>query len=272
MAQTSDIIARVRSFLGDRGVPFRSVEIGDGQTNQYQLAVSVVEPTAFLVEWFHNNVPTVLNSPTDYVLDPVNSLVTLTNPIPAGDTIFMSGQAYSLYSDTDLTVKINDALALHTAGRTVQSRYRDINGFIRYTDIPITLINLPPVEEQLVAMLATIECFWELASDAATDIDITSAEGTFLPRTQRYRNLVDEINRLKGVYDDTANQLGVGMDRIEMFTLRRVSRTTGRLVPVYKDREFDDYTPYPQRQLPPIDHRNDDTSGIPNQANSSGWW
>ena len=271
MATNADIITRVRAYLGDRGVPFRSSETGDGRSDQYQIAASIVDSTSFTATRFHNNVPTVLVAGVDFVLDPNNALITLTaGPLALGDLLYMTGTTYSLFSDADITSRINDAVTLHTNGRFSQQRFRDVNGFIQYTDIPITLMNLPPVEDQLVAILATIECLWELTTDASTDIDITSAEGTFLPRTQRYRNLVAEIDRLKEVYDSTSNQLGVGMDRIEMFTLRRVSHTTGRLVPVYKDREYDDYSS-PQRLLPPIDHRNDDTSGIPNQA-TNGWW
>jgi hypothetical protein len=48
--------------------------------------------------------------------------------------------------------------------------------------------------------------------------------------------------------------LNVGLHRIEVSTLRRESRTTGRLVPLYVPREFDDYS-WPERILPPIDSR-----------------
>jgi len=35
-------------------------------------------------------------------------------------------------------------------------------------------------------------------------------------------------------------------------------------VPIYVDREYDDHS-YPTRQLPPIDKRYEDNSGIPSQ-------
>jgi hypothetical protein len=45
--------------------------------------------------------------------------------------------------------------------------------------------------------------------------------------------------------------LGLGLGALEIFRLRRVSLTTGRYVPVYTDREFDDPR-WPKRQFPPI--------------------
>jgi hypothetical protein len=47
--------------------------------------------------------------------------------------------------------------------------------------------------------------------------------------------------------------MNIGRYKIEMLTLRRVSKTTGRYVPIYIDREFDDWTIYPVRVFPPID-------------------
>jgi hypothetical protein len=61
--------------------------------------------------------------------------------------------------------------------------------------------------------------------------------------------------------------LGVGLYAIEVTNLRRVSRTTGRLVPLFREREYDDYT-LPERILPPIGpgHQNDDESGVPSHT------
>ena len=43
--------------------------------------------------------------------------------------------------------------------------------------------------------------------------------------------------------------------------MRRVSQTTGRLVPLFKNREYDDHR-WPSRKLPEIVSRNLDNSGI----------
>jgi hypothetical protein len=69
---------------------------------------------------------------------------------------------------------------------------------------------------------------------------------------------------------DYCNQLNVGMYRMETLNLRRTSKTTGRLVPLFKSREFDDHR-WPTRLTPPIDHRNDDYSGVPTPLWSPSW-
>jgi hypothetical protein len=44
-------------------------------------------------------------------------------------------------------------------------------------------------------------------------------------------------------YRKHANNLNIGPERIEQFSLRRTSRTTNRLVPLYKSKEIGDYGP-----------------------------
>jgi hypothetical protein len=43
----------------------------------------------------------------------------------------------------------------------------------------------------------------------------------------------------------------MGLSALEQYRLRRVAKMTGRYVPVYIDREFDDPRP-PERVYPPI--------------------
>ncbi|NIY68051.1 hypothetical protein SMALB_6129 [Streptomyces malaysiensis] len=196
----------------------------------------------------------------DYVLDSAEGRIVLINPayspLHHGQTLIVRGVSTGLFTDVDLEQYIGDAVKQHAYGRSLTTRYRDAHGFIRYDHKPIGLENLPAIEEPLVAYLAAINCLWTLATDAATDIDISTAEGTFVPRTQRYRQLMQHIGDattgLQGRYNALAQQLNVGLGRIEMFTARRVSRTTNRLVPVFVEREYDDSS-MPKRLLPPID-------------------
>jgi hypothetical protein len=155
-------------------------------------------------------------------------------------------------------------------GRTIQTRYRDSFNFIRYTDDPITLATLPPVEEPLLAYLAVINVLWTLATDAASDASISTAEGTSVDRAGRYRQLMEHIDSIQSRYNALAAQLNVGLARIEQFTLRRVSRTTNRLVPIFKEREYDDGA-HPQRLIPPIDEPDLDESGIPSPYMPGVW-
>lgn len=271
MALITDVIPRVRAYLGDRGEPFRTSFTGTGNVDRFELAVGIVDTTGLLVQRFHNNTPTTLVPTTDYVLaSDLQTITLVAGPLATGDVLFIQGNSYSLFTDADLTTIISDAMALHTNGRTIQTRSRDANGFIVFSEIPVMLANLPDIEVQLVAILATIEAFWQLSSDAATDIDIQTSEGTFVPRTQRHIHILQQIDMLTERYEELCALLGIGLYRIEVSTLRRTSKTTNRLIPVYKPREYDDNNP-PQRELPHIDSRDEDTSGIPSPA-TGGWW
>ena len=74
---------------------------------------------------------------------------------------------------------------------------------------------------------------------------------------------IDTPGAYPGVGAEERNQSeAIARNLFEMSTLRRVSRLNNRLVPVFEDREYDDYQ-LPIRLLPPIDARNEDESGIP---------
>jgi hypothetical protein len=268
---TQSIISRVRIELGDTGAPFSDSFLGTGLVSQYDLTdfnIWNVNAT-----WIRNQTPQLLVPNTDYVLNTQEGRIFLIGapaPLPQGDNLIVSGLAGGMFSDDELTMFINDAVLQHTLGRTQKSRFKDSYGFIRYVDVPLDLGNLPDVEGVLIALRASIEALWALATDASTDIDISSADGTTVPRSERYRQLRQQIDGMTDRYNQLCNMLNVGLNRIEMSKIRRVSRTTNRLVPIFKDREYDDYT-LPQRQLPPIDAQNPDTSNIPSPIFGGMW-
>jgi hypothetical protein len=211
-----------------------------------------------------NNTPTVYWRPDIvYTLDSVSGKITTNTPIPNNSTFMVSGQAWGMFTDLELNNIIYDAARKHCQGQTITQRYRTADhGFIDYRDTPKDLGNLPKQEEDLVVKLADIECLWVLATDSVTDVNLQTAEGTVVDRSSRYQQIMEHITALTAWYNDMCAQWNVGMQRIESLTVRRVSRTTGRLVPVFRDREYDDHR-YPQRELPQIDRRDEDTSGVP---------
>ena len=73
---------------------------------------------------------------------------------------------------------------------------------------------------------------------------------------------MNQISAMTDRYQEFCGQLNVGVFRMETLQLRRTSQTTGRLVPIFEPREYDDPR-WPQRELPPIDKRNVDNSGNP---------
>lgn len=265
MATADAIITRIRSEIGDFGSPFRDDFTGGGELSAYDLSETNVLASTISVSLVENGEATELAQDTDYQVDSREGRVVLLGsrgPLRFGQSLIVQGSSQGMFSDDELGMYVNDALAQHAYGRTIQTRYRDSYGFIRYTDDAITLATLPPVEEPLLAYLAVVNVLWTLATDAASDASISTAEGTSVDRSTRYRQLMEHIDSIQGRYNSLAAQLNVGLGRIEQLTLRRVSRTTNRLVPIFKDREYDD-AGYPERLIPPIDEPNMDESGIP---------
>lgn len=206
-----------------------------------------------------------------FAIDPEIGQVFLAVPVPLNGTLIIAGQAWSLFSDQELATICMDSVRQHTYAQEIEERYRDARGFIDYREEMKTLRNLPAIEEPLVEMLSTINCFWALSNDAASDSNVQTAEGTVIDRATRYRQLMEQIQALTARYMDYCGQLNVGLYRSETLPLRRVSRTTGRLVPLFKDREYDDHR-WPVRMIPPVDHRYDDNSGIPSPLGGYGYW
>lgn len=272
MADMTDLICRVRGELGDRLLPFRDTIRGTGDVSQYDLSAQNITTTDLSLVTVAGTTQTVLNTPADYVLDDVNGIVDLTTPLPLNTLLLVSGNSYSLFSDDELTQKVTDALAQHTRGRTISVRYMNPEGFIRYDERPVDVSNLPTEEELLVVLLATVEALWTLSTDAATDINVETSDGTHVDRGQRFEQLQTQIAATTDRYQMLSEKMGVGLFTIQVGNLRRVSRTTNRLVPLFREQEYDDYS-LPKRILPPIGptHEDDDESGIPSQT-MYGYW
>lgn len=258
----SDAIGRVRRDIGDPLQNFRTTTTGDGLITWFDLPRQNVDPATLVVELNNGSTITTLHTPADYTLDSVNGQLALSSPVPSGSMLQVIGNSWSLFTDQELTDIINESVYQHVFGQSITERFRDNFGGITYRDTRVTLANLPVMQEPLVSTLAEINALWVLATDAATDVNIQTAEGTTVDRSARYSQLMGHIQSLTERYQEFCGQLNVGMYRMETLNLRRVSRTTGRLVPIFVDREYDDHR-YPLRELPPIDKRDVDNSGIP---------
>jgi len=267
-----DVIARVRAELGDLPTPFRDSFGGVGEVGEFDLSESSIAQAQ--VTYVLGGVTTTLVQDRDYNLLQEEGRVLLLgayNPLPDNATLIVTGTATGMFSDAELEVFVDEAVLMHCKDRRLTSRNRDSNGFIHYVETPMTLATLPEIEMLPLSLLATVNALWAMATDASSDIDISTAEGTQVHRGQRFAQLMSMIDAVSARYKELCEQLNVGFYRIEMGNLRRVSRTTGRLIPLYKEREYDDYS-LPQRLLPEVDHRDDDTSDIPDPGTAGGWW
>lgn len=271
MADRAQIIARVRTELGDFGSSFRDVFLGTAELDSYDLSVINVSSVAVTAK--AGAVTTALSSPAHYSLDSRAGRILLAGayaPLPDATTLTVTGSNFGMFSDDDLDHLMTEAVLLHSKGRTIRTRYRDPHGFIRFSDEPLTLESLPAEEDLPLALLVTVNCLWVLATDASGTTDVDTSDGTHVDRRGRYEQLIHQIGLVEERYREICANLGVGLERIEMFDLRRVSRTTGRLVPIFKAQEYDDYS-LPVRKIPPVDSRFEDGSNIPSIA-YWGWW
>lgn len=262
--EAEELVRRTRIELGDPRQIFRSTMMCDGVVAWFNLPKENIAGDDFSADIIPpgGGPLQTLEHGTDYILHTQEGQVQLTAPPRANSQVLFTGSSYSLFTDDDMTDYLRDAITWHCYNRSMRERYRTPQGFITYRDTPMGLDNLPPVEEPLLAMRATVNLLWVLATDSSSDVNVQTAEGTVIDRGQRYSQIMGQIQALQARYEKDCAQVNGGPYRWETIRLRRVSKTTGRLVPLYKDREFDSFA-YPSRLVPPIDARWEDNSGIP---------
>lgn len=232
MATRQGLIDRLRLELSDYRLSFDHTASGwDGEV-RFDLPNENVTNVTVEVDG------TPQTAGTDYILDAERGIVVFTTAPAEGATVEVTGEFTELYDDATLGIWIDTAFQLHAVDRNP----------------PLTMASLPPVEDYLVVLLAKVEALYVLATDAAYDIDIRTPEGISIPRSQRFAQMMALINSVRGHYKELAQELNVGPGRIVNLQLRRVSRLTNRLVPIYLPREVDDHRP-PQRVYPTIDAR-----------------
>lgn len=237
------ILVRARLELSDFGKSFQASVVGDGVTQRFDLPQQPIAADGFAA-YLATDPITPLTDPTDFSLEEQPGIITLVNPVPDGVTLVTQGITYEYFTDDEMREFINTAFLKHVNDTVPPVSLDD--------PVPEGFVPLPDVEAHLVAILAATEAIWVLVTDAATDIDVLTPEGVSIPRTQRFAQLMALLGQLEERYRTLAEALNVGVHRIQMFNLRRVSRTTNRFVPLYVPQEVDDRTA-PVRIYPPID-------------------
>lgn len=268
MADLTRMIERIRSELGDPLQPFKTSAMVDGMTSWFDLPKQKIIPGSESVQVQDGAELVTLSSPNGYTMNYELGQLQLQTAPPNKSLVIISGSSWALFSDEEIKMYLQDAVNQHCFNRTIPERHLDTYGFITYRDTPITLDNLPEIEEPLVAWLATIGALWTLSTDAATDASIQTAEGTVVDRATRYQQVMGQISALTERYQEYCGQLNVGVFRIETLQFRRTAQRTGRLEPLYLPREYDDVR-YPTRELPEVDGRNQDNSGVPSPLYSN---
>ena len=232
MATLSSLVERVRFELGDLPQSFVTQFISDVSTNRYRLEHAPIDADRVTV--FKNGV----DISEDVEIEEHTGILVLDDLPDIDDEFTVTGNYYRYFTTRELENIVTTALTQH-AGRDTDSLGRKI-----------TVDNLPSIEEYPVSLYATTLALYTLATDASFDINIFAPDGVTIPRSERYRQLMEMIDARREQYRELCTQLGIGMYSIDVFTLRRISKTTNRYVPVYRPEEVDDRS-RPQRvELP----------------------
>jgi hypothetical protein len=140
----------------------------------------------------------------------------------------VQGWTYNFFDDDEVAQAVQDAFSMHTADYEPSF----------YIDPLPGQAGIPTVEEILVAYLAAVELLWFRATDASQEVDIHTPEGVLIPRSQRFAQITQQIENLQAQYQTQAGALGIGLWRIQVLNQRRVSYTTNRLVPIFREQEY----------------------------------
>jgi len=223
---------RLRYEIGDIGRSFVYQFIADGTTNRFLIPYSPLDGAYLVVNSDGVDVS------SDVEVEEATGHIVFDNTPAAGDVIVIAGNYFKYFTETEICQYVNDAFEQHTTFHT------DSYGRT------MTVANLPTVEEYPVVIYASTLAMYTLATDASFDIDIQAPDGVMIPRSERYRQLMQMIEVRKNQYKELCSQLGIGLYKIDVFSLRRISKTTNEYVPVFEPQEIDNKSPKTRVRLP----------------------
>jgi len=229
MATVADITTIARNYLRDFPKFFQLTYAVSGRT--YDLSKPNVHADSIWVAYTPSTggasagaSPPVVIPSTDYDLDSRNGLLRLTT-LPVADSILVEGYNYEWLLPADLDFYAEMAINLNTH------------------NLDISLADMAPAVSDVVGIHTLVQALWGLLSEYSRDIDVITSESVHILASQRYRTVSDLLDYWMAEYNRRATALNIGLERIEVLTLRRISYSTGRYVPVYKGREVGDYSP-----------------------------
>lgn len=236
MATKSDITTTARNYLRDFPKFFRESFVPTGGT-MYELGKPNVDSTTLYVAYVPNagGSASTLAASTGYTLDDRNGLIRTVDTIATTNTLMVEGYYYEWLLPDDLDFYADMAINLNTH------------------NIKVPLADMAPAVADVVGIHCLVQALWGLLSEYSRDIDVISSESVHIMASQRYRMVSDLLEYWTAEYNKRAQALNIGLERLEVINLRRISRTTNRLVPLYKSREVGDYGPIERIWIEPDD-------------------
>jgi len=177
--------------------------------------------------WIATNVGASVTALTasQYSLDSRNGILRLSTTPASNAKIMVEGYHYEWVSPQDLEFYASQAINQHTFS------------------LEIPLENMSALVIETIGIATIVEALGALMSEFSRDIDVMTSESIHIPASQRFRMVQSLLAYWANQYETQARALNIGVDRIEIFNLRRVSRTTNRYVPIYKAKELGEYGP-----------------------------
>lgn len=231
---TVDHVANIaRNYLRDFPKFFQVSFDATGRT--YELGQGNIDVQTFWAATFTTGASAATPLTTgQYSLDSRNGIIRLSTVYPANTKLLIEGYYYEWVTPDDLLFYTQRAIEKHLPALSV--------GLEDLSDVAINAIGIAAICESL----------WALMTEFSRDIDVITSESIHIPASQRFRMVQALLMQWEEEYKRHATALNIGIDRLEVFSLRRTSRTTNRLVPLYKAKEVGDFSPI-ERLWPPID-------------------
>lgn len=211
-----------RNYLRDFPKFFQVSFDAIGRT--YELGNLNVDATTMWIATTTGSVTTELST-SQYSLDERNGILRLATTPATNTKIMVEGYYYEWLLPVDLQFYSERSINFHKP--TVNIPLEQASGAVL----------------DVIGIGALVESLQALMTEFARDIDVMTSESIHIPGSQRFRMLQSLCQQWEVEYRKHANNLNIGPERIEQFSLRRVSRTTNRLVPLYKSKEIGEYGP-----------------------------
>lgn len=228
MATLSSLAERLRFEIADQGKSFVHSITADGTTNRFLIPYSPVDAATLTI-----TVEGVDVSSTTEV-EELTGYINLDDVPDAADEVVVSGTYFRYFTNLEIDNFVNTAFIEHSANRA--------DPFGRATN----LLNMPGIEEYPVVVYASSLALYTLATDASFDINVFAPDGVTIPRSERFQQLMQMVQARQNQYKELCSQLGIGMYKVDVFSLRRISKTTNRYVPIFMPMEVEDKST-PQR-------------------------
>ena len=232
MATTTSMADRLRYELGDIGRSFVYQFVADGTTNRFLVPYSPLDGANLVINREGNDIS------ADVEVEEATGYIVFDEVPDAGDNIIVAGNYYKYFTTTEICQYIDYAFDQHTTFHTDSYGRK------------VTVATLPTVEEYPVIVYASTLAMYTLATDASFDIDIQAPDGVMIPRSARYGQLMQMIDVRKNQYKELCSQLSIGLYKIDVFSLRRISKTTNEYVPIFEPQEIDNKSPKTRVRLP----------------------